>query len=59
MAPSEHSYPTTASPEDPKSTELQGSHLKSNHSMMKVAFKEEISISLIEIKKKNPSNILY
>lgn len=58
MAPSEYSYPTTASPRDPNTTESQWCDLKSNHFIMKEAFKEKTNIFLKEIKEKHATNIL-
>jgi hypothetical protein len=49
MTPSEYSYPTTASPGYPDTTETQENHLKSNLIKMIEAFKEEMNKSLKEI----------
>ena len=49
MAPSELSYPTTASPEYCNTNKTQENDLKSNFIKMNEAFKEEMNKSLKEI----------
>jgi hypothetical protein len=49
VTPSEHSYPTTASPGYPNRPEAQENDLKSNLIKMIEAFKEEMNKSLKEI----------
>ena len=50
MTPSEHSYPTTASPGYPNTTEAQENDLKSNLIKMTEAFKEMMNKSLKALK---------
>jgi hypothetical protein len=50
MTPSEHSYPTTASPGYPNTTGAQENDLKSNLIKMTEAFKEMMNKSLKALK---------